>query len=122
MPTGAPSATGPGVNADAVVPSVFAESAAAFLGIAMPEVGSGAYVVPRLSGNLSAAARSPGEAQEATAASFELLEAKPKRLSARLSVRQEDLALAGVPMFEQSLESNLRMVLSAGTGPANPAG
>jgi len=107
--TGAPATVG--VNMTSLVPSVFARSAAEFLGIAMPRAPSGQYSIPRITTDLTAGTRAKGAAIEATAAAFTVISSKPKRLSAALSLTAEDLAEAGVPAFEASLRDNMRMVL-----------
>ena len=101
-----------GINMQGIVPSVFSQSAAAFLAIGMPRVPSGQYSIPRLTTDLTAAAKAKGDDQESTAAAFTVINAKPKRISARLSLRAEDLAEVGIPGFEASLRQNLRMVLA----------
>lgn len=108
--TGAPSTIG--INMDRIVPAAFAESIAEFLGVAMPMVPSGQYSVPRLTTNLTAGSQAKGGKQESTAAAFTVVNAKPKRLSARLSLQAEDLAEVGIPAFEAALQTNLRMVLA----------
>ena len=108
--TGAPSTIG--INMDRIVPAAFADSVAEFLGVAMPMVPSGQYSIPRLTTNLTAGSQAKGGEQESTAAAFTIANAKPKRLSARLSLQAEDLAEVGIPGFEASLQQNLRMVLA----------
>ena len=61
---------------------------------------------------MTASSQSKGGKQESTAAAFTVVNAKPKRLSARLSLQAEDLAEVGIPAFEASLQQNLRMVLA----------
>ncbi len=101
-----------GINMTSLVPSVFAMSMADYLGIQMPRVPSGQYSIPRLTTDLTAGAKGKGDAQESTAAGFTVIGAKPKRISARLTLRAEDLAEVGIPAFEASLRENLRMVLA----------
>ncbi|MYG65764.1 MAG: phage major capsid protein [Gammaproteobacteria bacterium] len=100
-----------GVNMTGLVPAVFTKSIAARIGIQMPRAPSGQYSVPRITTNLTGAAKAKGGAQESTAAAFTIVSAKPRRISARLSLRAEDLAEAGVPGFEASLRQNLMLVL-----------
>ena len=101
-----------GINMTGIVPSVFADSIAMRLGIGMPRVPSGQYSIPRLTTDLTAGAKGRGDDQESTAAAFTVIGSKPKRVSARLTLRAEDLAEVGIPGFEASLRQNLRMVLS----------
>ena len=107
--TGAPSTVG--INMAGVVPAAFSGSIAPRLGITMPRVESGKYSVPRLTTNLTAGTKAKGGAQESTAAAFTVITASPTRISARLSLRAEDLAEVGIPGFEGALRQNLRMVL-----------
>ena len=95
-----------------IVPAVFAGSVAPFLGITMPRVPSGQYSIPKFNANLTAGSKAKDGAQESTAATFTIGSAKPKRISARLTLRAEDLAEVGIPGFEASLRQNLQMVLS----------
>ena len=108
--TGVPSVTG--INFGSIVPAVFAESEAPGLQISMPRVPSGQYSIPRLTANLTAGAKVKGAAQESTAAAFTVESAKPRRISARLTLRIEDLAEVGIAGFEAALRANLQEVLS----------
>lgn len=109
-PTAAPNTIG--VSMSPIVPAAFSDSVAEFLGIRMPMAPSGQYSIPRLSTNLTAAAKEKGGAQESSAGAFAIATAKPKRISARLSLRIEDLDEVGIPAFEAALQENLRMVLA----------
>ena len=102
-----------GVNLTRLVPAVFARSIATKLGIEMPRAPSGTYAVPRITTNLTAGAVAKGAAQESTKAAFTVTTVKPRRVSASMSLRAEDLAEVGIPGFEGSLRSNLQMVLAA---------
>ena len=108
--TGAPGTIG--VNLAPIQPAVFAASIAPRLGIEMPRVPSGTYASATISTSLTAAAKEAGGAQEATAASFTVTSATPKRISARLGVRIEDVAAVGQSNFESVLRENLSLVLS----------
>ena len=107
--TGVPSTTG--INMQNIVPAVFNKSIAARIGIQMPRSPSGQYSVPRLTTSLTAGAKAKGADQESTAAAFTVESAKPRRISARLSLRAEDLAEVGIPGFEAALRQNLMLVL-----------
>ena len=100
-----------GINMTGVVPAAFSGSIAARIGIAMPRAESGKYSVPRLTTNLTAGTKAKGGAQESTAGAFTVITASPTRISARLSLRAEDLAEVGIPNFEGALRQNLRLVL-----------
>lgn len=108
--TGAPGTVG--VNLDPIRPRVFAASIAPTLGIEMPRVASGTFASATISTSLTAGAKAAGAAQEATAAAFRAATATPKRVSARMSVRLEDIASVGAANFESALRENLALVLS----------
>ena len=108
--TGTPATVG--INMDPIRPAVFAQSIAPRLGIAMPRVMSGTFASATISTSLSAAAKNKGDAQESTGAMFDVSTATPKRVSARLSVRLEDIAAVGAENFESALRENLSMTLS----------
>ena len=103
--SGAPSTVG--VNLDPLRPMIFAPSIAGRLGIDMPRVSSGTYATGTLTTPLTAAAKSAGGDAESTAAAFTVSTATPKRISARLSVRIEDVAAVGQANFESILRENL---------------
>lgn len=109
-PTAAPGTVG--VNLDPIRPAVFAQSIAPMLGIDMPNVGSGTFATATITASLTAAAKGKGVAADSTAAAFALSTATPKRISARMSVRIEDVAAIGVENFEAALRQNLALVLS----------
>ena len=108
--TGVP--TTAGINFGSIVPAVFADSVAMDLMLTMPRVPSGQYSIPRLTTNLKAAARAKGKVQESSAAAFTVESAKPRRISARLTLQIEDLAEVGIAGFEEALRANLQEVLS----------
>ena len=108
--TGAPGTVG--VNLDRIRPAVFAASIASRLGIEMPRVASGTYASATISTSLTAGAKAAGGAAEATAATFTVTSAIPKRISARLGIRVEDVAAVGQANFEAVLRENLSLVLS----------
>ena len=110
-PTAAPATVG--VNLQPIRPFVFAAAVLPRLGVEMPGIESGTYVESRISTALSASAKGKGDAAMATAAQFAPASSTPKRISARLSVRIEDVAAAGVANFESALRQNLQMALSA---------
>jgi len=111
--TAAPS-SGTGVNPTELVPAAFADSLAGdFLGVEMPMVPSGAYSVPKFKTGLAAAAKGKADAIESTAATFSTVTVSPdKRITARLTLSEHDLAAAGIAGFEMALESHMRMVLA----------
>lgn len=107
-PTPAPSTVG--VNMAPIVPAVFARSVAGSLGITMPMVGTGTYAQPRITANLSASFKAAGADTDSTAATISVDTMTPKRLSARMSVRVEDVASIGMSDFEGALRQNLSAV------------
>ena len=102
-----------GVNVAPIQPFVFAPSIAAFMGIDMPMVASGTFSQARINAALTAESKAAGGAIVATEATFAVKSATPKRVSARLELRAEDIAAAGVSNFETALRQNLTMALSA---------
>ena len=109
--TGAPGTVG--VNLAPIQPAVFAQSILPRLGVEMPRVESGTYASAQQSQRaLTAGSKAKGAAQEATAAAFTVSSVTPKRISARLGIRIEDIASVGQANFESSLRQNLSLVLS----------
>ena len=98
-----------GVRQRSIVGRVFAQTAAAHLGVQMPSVGVGESMFVYLSGGTSPAQRAEGARGDATAATFATKTFKPKRLEARYVFGVEDLAtLAGM---ESALRADLRGAL-----------
>ncbi len=108
--TNAPGTTG--INLDRIRPAVFANSIAPRLGIEMPRVESGSYASATITTSLSATAIAKATKKDATAASFAVTTATPKRISARLAIAVEDVAAIGQANFESILRENLSLVLS----------
>ena len=109
-PTGAPGTVG--VNLDRIRPQVFANSIAPRLGIEMPRVSTGTYASATITTSLTTGSHAKGSAAEATAAGFTVSSVTPKRISARLGIRIEDVAAVGQANFESILRENLSLVLS----------
>ena len=101
-----------GVNLDSIRPQVFAASIAPMLGVDMPRVESGSYASATISTSLTAAAQVAGAEAHATAAGFTVTSVTPKRISARLGIRIEDVAAVGTANFESVLRENLSLILS----------
>ena len=108
--TGAPGTVG--VNLDRIRPAVFAQSVLPMLGVEMPRVESGSYASATVTTSLTAASKAKGARQDATAAAFTVTSVTPKRISARLGIRIEDVAAVGQENFESVLRQNLSLVLS----------
>ncbi|MCY4187528.1 MAG: hypothetical protein OXD30_03490, partial [Bryobacterales bacterium] len=98
-----------GVNLRPVMPAVFARAILPRLGVAMPMVGSGAYSVPVITTNQSAAAVAKGTAHESTAGAITARATTPHRVSARLTIQVEDVAQFGNDTFEGALRQNLML-------------
>ncbi|MDD9989179.1 MAG: phage major capsid protein [Spirochaetaceae bacterium] len=108
--TAAPGTTG--VNLDRLQPAVFAPSVGPTLGVEMPMVESGSYATGTIDTSLTAGAKAAGADAEATAATFTMSSVTPKRISARLAIRIEDVAAVGAANFEAILRENASLVLS----------
>ena len=78
----------------------------------MPRVESGSYASATITTSLSADSHAKGDKSEATAAAFRVSTVSPKRISARLGIRIEDIASVGQANFESILRENLALVLS----------
>ena len=100
-----------GVNLQPIRPAVFATSILPRLGVEMPRVESGSYAEARISTNLTAEALGAGDDADSTAAAFAVASTAPKRISARLTVRAEDVAAVGAENFEAALRQNLMLAL-----------
>ena len=101
-----------GVNLDPIRPQVFSHSIASKLGIDMPRVGSGSFASSTITTPLTAGAKAKGADTDSTAAGFTVTTISPKRISARMSIRLEDIASIGQQNFESILRENLALVLS----------
>ena len=110
VPTSAPGTVG--VNLDRIRPAVFANSIADKLGIEMPRVESGSYASATISTSLTADTHAKGGEAMASAATFTVNSVTPKRVSARLGIRIEDVAAVGQANFESILRENLSLKLS----------
>ena len=101
-----------GVNLDRIRPAVFAQSVLPMLGVEMPRVESGTYASATITTSLTAGSKAKGARQDAEAAAFTVTSVTPKRISARLGIRIEDVAAVGQENFESVLRQNLSLVLS----------
>ena len=108
--TAAPSTVG--VNVGPIHPAVFAASIAPRLGVTMPQVSSGTYSELRITTSTTAGTRAKGDARDSTAAVLGAVSTKPRSISARLSLRAEDILEIGTAAFEPALRANLSMALS----------
>lgn len=101
-----------GVNLQPIRPAVFAPSVLPRLGVDMPSAPSGTYAEGRISTSQTAEAKGKGEAIAATAGAITVSTTTPKRISARLELRLEDIAAVGQANFESMLRQNLALALS----------
>ena len=95
-----------------IQPFVFSQSIAPRLGIEMPSVGSGAFSEMTITTPESAAAVAKGAAADSTAGALSAVTAKPRRISARLSITLEDVASIGQSNFESALRQNVQAAIS----------
>lgn len=109
--TPAPTA-GTGVNLHPIQPHVFAESLAPRLGIDMPMVRGGTFSTATITTALTAAAKAAGADAQSTKAVLTAQTSGVKRVSGRLSIREEDIAAVGQANFESALRQNLAAVMS----------
>ena len=110
-PTPAPGTVG--VNLDRIRPYVFSRSIVPRLGVEMPRVASGTYATATISGSQTATSYAKGVDADSAAATFTLGTSTPKRISARMSVRIEDIAAIGQANFESILRENISLALSS---------
>ncbi|WP_419166410.1 hypothetical protein [Candidatus Palauibacter sp.] len=110
VPTGAPGTVG--INLDRIRPQVFAPSVLPMIGVEMPRVESGTYASATITTSLMAGSEAAGGAAEASTAGFTVTSVTPKRISARLGIRIEDIAAVGQANFEAILRENLSLILS----------
>ena len=107
-----PGATNVGQNQAAIIPYVFPDSVAAFLGVDMPTVGVGEAVFPVLTSELSVGTPAENAAQAETTGAFSAEVLSPSRLQASFFFSHEDRArFAGM---DSSLRENLSMGLMDG--------
>ena len=78
----------------------------------MPRVESGSYASATITTSLTAGAEDKSGVAGSTPALFTVTSATPKRISARLSLTLEDIALVGTANFEAALRENLSLILS----------
>lgn len=103
------STSGVGVNQQTILARVFADTAAMFAGVTMPNVGIGAASYPVFEDGASAALTAKGTAKDAEAATITAKVLNPTRLTARYVLRVEDAnRLMGL---EESLRADLRGTL-----------
>ena len=115
-----PGATNVGQVEQPVVPYVFPQSAAAFLGVSMPTVGVGEVVYPVLTATLDVGTPAENAAQAETTGAFTSDVLSPGRLQASFFYSREDRAR--MSMLDSSLRENLSDGLADGLDKAILAG
>ena len=73
----------------------------------MPRVESGSYASGTISTSLTAESKAKGDRADAAAALFTVETVTPKRISARLGLRVEDVAAVGQGNFESVLRERI---------------
>ena len=96
-------------NQAAIIGRVFAATAAAYIGAAMPTVGVGQANYPVLTAGTTADVRNPGAGLDAGAAVLGVKSVNPVRATARYLFAMENTAL--VRGYEESLAADIRAVL-----------
>ena len=103
------STSGVGVNQQTILARVFADTAAMFAGVTMPNVGIGASSYPVFKDSATAELTAKGTAKDAEAATITAKVLNPTRLTARYVLRVEDAnRLMGL---EESLRADLHGTL-----------
>ena len=97
-------------NQAPIVPAIFDQSIAPFLGVEMPTAAVGIASYPVLSTSLTAGIVAEDADAAETAGAFTVADADPRRLTGALRIRREDTAK--LTDLESSLRSNLSSVLS----------
>lgn len=103
---------GQGTQQSTILERVFANTAAAFLGVSMPQVGVGDSSFPVFSSGATGELKDKGVVKDAQAATITGNTLTPKRISARYLLRIEDAARL------RGLEESMRADLSGALGEA----
>ena len=104
--------TGTGVNLSPVLPDIFAPSAAFWLMVDLPKIGSGTHAEAVITTSVTAAAKAKGGAVPATAGAITTKTTTPHRVGGQLEIAVEDVATIGTGNFEAALRQNLQLSLS----------
>ena len=107
-----PAGSGLGVNLDPIRPRIYARSVLPRMGVAMPQVPSGTYSTATISTGLTAGARVAGMPRDSMAAAFAVGTTTPHSISARLTIRIEDILSVGAENYESVLRQNLQLALA----------
>lgn len=104
-----------GGTAETILGRIFADTAASFLGVRMASVPRGTSAHPVITAGVTPTQTAKGSKKEAEAATVNITTLEPRRLTARYSFAQEDLARV------DGLEEALRMDLAGALGEAMDA-
>ena len=96
-------------NQSGIIGRVFASTAAAYIGAAMPTVAAGQQNYPILASTNTADIRSPGVAKDATAATLSVKSVLPVRATARYLWNMENASL--VRGYEEALAADIRAAM-----------
>ena len=112
-PTPAPATVGNQMSP--VMPYFFSQSVIPMLGVSMPAIESGSYSVPTITAQASGAAatKAKGGTIESVAPTVSVVTGTPKRISARVTFRQEDILAVGASNFEAAIRANMMQALNA---------
>ena len=102
--------TGTAVTPAPIMPAVFDQSAAAWLGIEMPVVPAGTAAYPVLTQSVTAGVRAKSAAAPETAGTITPFSVTPRRITGAFRITREDEAM--LPDLESALRDNLSTVLS----------
>ena len=109
-----PPATGSGVNLDPIQPFVFADGLAATLGITMKMVDSGQFSTATITTALLATAKAKSAAADDTAGAMTATTSGVKRISASVTMAEEDVASVGQANYESALMAHVGLALQNG--------
>jgi len=97
-------------NQQAILPRIFEQTDANWLGISMPSVRSGTLVYPVMTAGTSASAKSANASVDAIAATFSAVTINPTRIAARYLFNLEGVAELG-SVLEPTLRRDLRLAM-----------
>ena len=100
------------VNVAPIMPAVFDQSAAAWLGVEMPTVAAGTASYPVITTSVTAGARAKSATAPETAGTITPFTVSPRRITGAFRIAREDEAM--LPDLEPALRDNLSSVLSDG--------
>ena len=109
-----PPSTGSGVNLDPIQPHVFAAGLAATLGITLKMVDSGQFSTATITTALLATAKAKSAAADATAGAMTATTSGVKRISASVTMAEEDVASVGQANYESALMAHAGLALQNG--------